>query len=152
MKEIIIGILIVTIGIVVCFITYHVIKAVENWKSQEFQLTRDTAEFALEQMKVEAEREKEKADDENEKERIRLEDEARQQSLEMKMGKIVKIESYLWLTDRTLDRLVSKLDAERFSELNLDSKQVKDLYKLAYTEGHEDGFNGCKKTVLDIIS
>ena len=141
MSAIIVVVLIVVIGVTSCILGIKYIDYIKHTKECELELTRETAKNALEQ-----------ARDETEKERVRLENEVRKQSLDAKMGAIIKIGHYLYLTERSYMRMVSKLNEKEFSELDLDNPQIVKLFKLAYEEGHEEGFNYCKKEVVNIIS
>jgi hypothetical protein len=132
MIEIIGVVTIVVTGATVLGIKY--IDYIKTIKERELELTKDTARCALEQSKTE------------------LESKTLAISCEAKIAEILKINHYCRsLSDRLIEKRVSDHLICRKGE-EVDMERLKRFYEYGYEEGHEDGFNYCKKEAVAIAT
>lgn len=123
---------IVVTGATILGIKY--IDYIKTIKKCELELTKDTARCALEQSKTE------------------LESKTIAISYEAKIAEILKIDHYCRsLSDRLVEKRVSDhLICRKGEEVDMD--RLKRFYEYGYEEGHEDGFNYCKKEAVAIAT
>lgn len=135
MSAIIIVVLIVVIGVTSCILGIKYIDYIKHTKECELELTKDTARCALEQSKTD------------------LEAKTLAISCEAKIAEILNISHYNYVPDRLIESLVNSHLTDRKGKIEEEEMAIyKKFYEYGYKDGHEDGFNYCKKEAVAIAT
>lgn len=130
MNTIILGILIVTIGAVICYISYLISNSIYSLKSKQIDFSKETAICALEQAKLDLSNKAIKAD-------------------------ILAIDhrySCGLIDSQAETRLAMLKDSRVFKDYDFTNRQFIVIYKQGYEDGYRKAYEDCKTEIISKIT